>query len=279
MSYKNSPFIQIVLGFFSFIISPLIAQNNNNTTILDDELSILSIKEGIAIVHHSFPWESNAALIEVNDSTLVLVDTPITNNATAILYSYIKEKYPNHNLICIGTHFHNDCIGGAEYLIQNAIPVYGSDLTAQFVRTRWEKTKKMILPWYQKPEMEKYRTALEDQKLVAPDELFPIKEGLTLHFGKETVEIAYPGPGHTEDNIVVYFPDKKLLFGGCLIFELSKHKMGFTGDAIVDKWAESVMNLKEMYPTAELVIPGHGEVGDKTLLDHTINVVSPKRID
>ena len=27
----------------------------------------------------------------------------------------------------------------------------------------------------------------------------------------------YPGPGHTEDNIVVYFRKRNLLFGGCLL--------------------------------------------------------------
>ena len=49
-------------------------------------------------------------------------------------------------------------------------------------------------------------------------------------------EVFYPGAGHTQDNLVVWIPEAKLLFGGCLIKEERARHIGNVTDADLQGW-------------------------------------------
>jgi len=87
-----------------------------------------------------------------------------------------------------------------------------------------------------------------------------------MPFSDDTVDVFYPGLGHTEDNIVVYFRRRKLLVGGCLLKAKNQKDIGFTGDAVVSAWSSSINKLRRRFPDAETVIPGHGAWGTLELL-------------
>ena len=110
------------------------------------------------------------------------------------------------------------------------------------------------------------------QTLDPPNRLYPLTEGLTLTVGRETVEVYFPGPSHTVDNVVVYFRGRDLLFGGCMIKALGARNPGFTGDADMAAWPWSAQKVLERYPKARLVVPGHGPVGTLELVRHTIDL-------
>jgi glyoxylase-like metal-dependent hydrolase (beta-lactamase superfamily II) len=85
-------------------------------------------------------------------------------------------------------------------------------------------------------------------------------------------------PGHAPDNIVVWFPDQRILFGGCLIKSASADGLGFTGDADLATWPEAVRRVAARYhPT--LVVPGHGPLalGDAPLR-HTLDLLTTKTV-
>ncbi len=86
------------------------------------------------------------------------------------------------------------------------------------------------------------------------------------------LEVYYPGAGHTVDNLVVWLPEKKLLFGGCLVRSLEWQSLGFIGDAVISQWADSISKLQSKYNNVEMVVPGHGAVGDRSILDHTFSL-------
>ena len=65
------------------------------------------------------------------------------------------------------------------------------------------------------------------------------------------------------------------MFGGCLIKELDATK-GYLGDANVAAWSNTVEKVKNAYPNVKIIIPGHGNYGDKKLLDYTINLFKNK---
>jgi metallo-beta-lactamase class B len=71
--------------------------------------------------------------------------------------------------------------------------------------------------------------------------------------------------------VAVYFPKENVLFGGCLIKEVNVSK-GYLGDANVADWPATVEKIKKEYPHVQLVVPGHGEHGNKELLDCTIHL-------
>lgn len=70
-----------------------------------------------------------------------------------------------------------------------------------------------------------------------------LESGESTTIGQVNIEIYYPGEGHSKDNIVVWIPSKKLLFAGCLVKSLD-----------------------------ELALPGHGDWGDSSLIDHTLTL-------
>jgi metallo-beta-lactamase class B len=48
---------------------------------------------------------------------------------------------------------------------------------------------------------------------------------------------------------------------------------GFVGDADLTNWFSSLHKLLNKYPDPSLVIPGHGNLGGKELITHTMDVV------
>jgi len=83
------------------------------------------------------------------------------------------------------------------------------------------------------------------------------------------VELFYPGPTHTIDNIVAWIPDDGGLFGGCMLKSTTEDDLGNLGDAVVAAWPASGRRVAHHYPAARHIIPGHGTATGKAL-SHTI---------
>ena len=186
---------------------------------------------------------SSNGLVVIDDAKALIIDTPWSTSDTETLINWIEQQ----DLILLGsisTHWHEDRTAGIETLNGQSVPTYAYEMTNQ--RLRQEQ-----LP-------------LASNAFSSP--VFKLGEGL--------VEAYYPGPGHTPDNIVVWLPKSKTLFGGCLVRSLESKGLGYTGDAQVAQWPKSVQNILANYPLAERVVPGHGKVGDAELLMHTYRLAS-----
>jgi len=142
----------------------------------------------------------------------------------------------------IPTHFHSDCLGGLEEFHKHGISSYANNETIKLTKSK---------------------------NLVSPQNGFD--NLLELNVGDKKITAEYFGEGHTRDNIIGYFPDEKVMFGGCLIKELGAGK-GNLEDANTTAWPATVTKLKEKHPNTSLVIPGHGKSGGTDLLDYTIKL-------
>jgi metallo-beta-lactamase class B len=67
----------------------------------------------------------------MEDSTLLLIDTPYTPEATEKLLMWAKTRFHPARYCAIVTHYHIDRMGGISALMERGIPVYGSKETAQ----------------------------------------------------------------------------------------------------------------------------------------------------
>lgn len=227
------------------------------------------LREDVFVFTHEFPWPANSMLVVMGNGSLVLVGTPYTPEATEALVGWLRGKYGEREMIEINTGFHVDNLGGNSYLIEEGIPVYGSDKTAELLEERGEHTRSYMMDWLQGPENRRFYDAYAVIPFVPPDHLFPLEEGLILEFGDEVVQVYFPGPSHTQDNVVVYFPAQRILFGGCMI--LAGEKVGNTEDADLEAWPDSVARLKQF--EFEILVPGHGDRFDPGLLEHTIDLL------
>jgi glyoxylase-like metal-dependent hydrolase (beta-lactamase superfamily II) len=264
--------ISLLIAIFSTV--QLNGQQKADSSIVyaDSELIVKTLDPETYLVIHTFPWPANSLAIRFEGGNYLFIDTPYTDEATEKLVSLLQSRDSvKIKVTAINTHFHVDNLGGNGYLKSIGATSYGSDLTARLLKEKGLGTG--MLESFKTPAMEKYYNYYKDKVLVAPEKLFPIEDGLKLFYGKDTVEAWYPGPGHTQDNIVVYLPSKKLLFGGCILKSMESNTKGNTGDADLKNWGSSLEKLLARYPEAKLVIPGHGNYGGIELIKHSIDVV------
>ena len=212
-----------------------------------NDLIITQITEN-SFVHISFLQTNDFGnvpcngLIVRNNNEVIIFDTPTNDNNSEELINWIKETLHSKINAIIPGHFHDDCLGGLKAFHNNNIPSYANYKTIEFAK---------------------------EINSSVPKNGF--KDSLTLKVGDENVIVKFFGEGHTRDNIVGYFPIENVMFGGCLIKEIDASK-GYLGDANVADWSATVEKVKKEYPDVKIIIPGHGEYGDKKLLDYTIDL-------
>ena len=88
------------------------------------------------------------------------------------------------------------------------------------------------------------------------------------------VELAYPGHGHTSENLIAYIPSAEILYGGCTVRGAGSKTLGNQENADLEKWATSLNWMKATYPKAKIVVPGHGKGANLSLIDATLALIN-----
>ena len=200
-------------------------------------------------IHTSFKplgkdtFPSNGLFV-VTDNSVLLFDTPWTEEQTEELVDSIQRIFKKHITFCLVSHFHDDRTGGLDILKAIHVKTYSSKATKDLCIKNNEKYADYTF---------------------AKDSLFSVD---SLNF-----ETYFPGEGHTEDNLVVWFPESKILYGGCIVKSLESKSLGNLKDAHPDQWPLAIENILNKYPEIKYVIPGHYSWGDRKLLTHTFELL------
>ncbi|KAF0242975.1 MAG: hypothetical protein FD183_170 [Chitinophagaceae bacterium] len=72
---------------------------------------------------------------------------------------------------------------------------------------------------------------------------------IIFHVGKYFFEIYYLGGGHTVDNIVAWFNNEKILYGGCLIKGADVENLGYLGDANTSEYETTLRKVQKNIQT------------------------------
>lgn len=214
-------------------------------------LEIIQISEN-AFVHISFLQTNDFGnvpcngLIVKNNNEIIIFDTPTNNDSSDELINWANNTFHSKIIAVLPTHFHNDCLGGLKSFHNHKIPSYANAKTIELAK---------------------------QNNYEIPQNGF--ENSLILKIGTETIIAKFFGEGHTKDDVVIYFPSEKILFGGCLIKEVNANK-GYLGDANILEWSNTVKKVKKEYPDVKIVIPGHGKFGNQKLLDYTIDLFKLK---
>lgn len=182
--------------------------------------------------------DCNGMIIQ-DENEAVVFDTPADSVSSIELISWVNSKLNKKIVAIIATHFHVDCVGGLIEFHKAKIPSY-----ANFKTIELTKQKGFNIPKN------------------------GFKDSLVVNVGSKKVEAKFLGEGHTQDNVVGYFPSEHIMFGGCLIKELGAGK-GNLEDANIAQWPKTIEKIKKEFPSVKLIIPGHGKYGNQELLDYT----------
>jgi len=185
-------------------------------------------------------------LLIVDSIDIVLINTPAKDSLTAIMLDCIEKKFKRKVTKVIVSHFHDDSAGGLHETGKRGIISFGSD-----------KTRDLLKP---------------ENKII--DRVF--RDSLKISLQTIQLMLFFPGAGHSMDNIVTWLPDEKILFGGCLLKSPETSNKGNTKDADLKAWPVTVQKVKNRFLEARIVIPGHGVIGDASIFDHTIAIVTMK---
>lgn len=189
---------------------------------------------------------SNGLVVDTSDG-LIMIDTPWNDGQTKELIKLAKREFNKEFTLAIITHAHEDRIGGINTLLENKIDIRSTAMTSELARKHG----------FVKP------TPSLDSN---PD----------IKVGDVAIEVFYPGEGHSADNLVVWFPKPKVLFGGCIVKDINSDGLGSTTDANIEQWPDSLNKILEKYSDTEIVIPGHGKWGGIELIEHTMQLLNQK---
>lgn len=179
----------------------------------------------------------------VTDKGVALFDTPWDSTQFQPLLDSIKESHHKKVELCIATHWHGDRTAGLEYYRQQGIRTYTTKLTDEYSRKNNKKRA---------------------EYLFERDTVFRV--------GQYAFETYYPGEGHTADNIVIWFNNEKILYGGCLIKGADTENLGYLGDANVKAYASTLQKVKQKFPGPGYIIVSHSDWHNINSLDHSIQL-------
>lgn len=244
--------ICLLLLFIPFFTLPVFSRDTGNDRILYQTNRLVVTQLSQHVYQHiswlnteSFGKVACNGMIVVNGKEAVVFDTPATDSASAELIIWIENKLHCRIKAVIPTHFHEDCLGGLHVFSKKGIPSYANQQTIVLAKSKG---------------------------YAVPENGFT--DSLSLSIGNKKVYALFFGEGHTNDNVVGYYPEDNILFGGCLVKELNASK-GYLGDANTSEWSATVEKIKTRFPRLNIVVPGHGKTGGEALLDYTISLFKP----
>ncbi len=167
----------------------------------------------------------NASVVILREGVLV-IDTSVDPDGAR----QVQAEAQKHGevLYVINTHEHGDHLAGNSLF---ACPI----ISSAPARKRMEQAKASALP-----------AITFSQEM----ELFLSEPIMLKHYG-----------GHSPGSAVIYFPKRKLLFTGDLVFA---GRVPYMGEAVYRDWLAALTELEGW--KVDTVVPGHGPQGGKEVL-------------
>ncbi len=105
----------------------------------------------------------------------------------------------------------------------------------------------------------------DPQKVAALFEPTKTTEGNeTLTVGGKKVELTHVGPGHTDNDLIVFLPEANVLHTGDLVFHKWWPYIDRAGGADTAGWIRSCEKILTLCNDKTVVVPGHGDITDKS---------------
>ncbi|CAD5258936.1 MBL fold metallo-hydrolase [Alteromonas sp. 38] len=110
------------------------------------------------------------------------------------------------------------------------------------------------------------RIRLANDEKVSPDALPAItyENGIKLHFNGETIHIMHLESGHTDGDSIVWFEQPDIMHTGDLFFNGLFPFIDLNSGGSVKGYIESVKQVLAKINDDTVLIPGHGELSNKT---------------
>jgi metallo-beta-lactamase class B len=235
-----------------FVILTFLPATNFFAQTKTHKLNITHLTENFYIytTYHSYKSETASAngLYAVTNNGVVLIDSPWDTTQFQPLLDSIQARHHQKVVFCIATHSHEDRSAGLQFYQQQNIKTYTSLQTDSISKATNQKRAQ-----------------------------FHFTKDTTFTIGQLSFQTFYPGPGHTADNIVVWFPKQKILYGGCFIKSTEATGLGYIKEANLQAWPTSLKNVQQKFPQPKFIIPGHDNFTNLNAINHTLKLLQQNK--
>lgn len=243
--------------------------------ILTDTHRFIEVRNGIYVAQTLALVFNSNSLVVVNEDDVVIVDSHVTPARARQLREAVKAVSDNPITTLINSHHHWDHAHGNQ--VFDDLPIIGHEFTYMKLATAPleeptyidgvngnARTIARVSGQIQSEQNAERKADLEaylemfSAHVLDFDEIAPIpptltmNDKMTLHRGDREMEIMFLGRAHTGGDVVVYFPQDKLVYTGDMAFA----GPSYLGDGYVDEWPDTLERLKAL--DFDTFVPGHG---------------------
>jgi len=239
------------------------------------ELSAIPVSKSLYVIKGA----GCNVVLWVTDEGLLLADSGERPGMGSEIMAKVRELSYQSVRYLVFTHYHH-IIGAEEFLpsatvmaharTRDNIPLYRRTLTDLFDKSIHElEVKAGTLKSARVAELKKVQAQLalrkkqrkdiERQRDILPQVTFETK--VTIHLGSRTAELLHFGPGHTNGDVIIYFPEEKAAYVGDLLYT-NGWVPRLDGDAGCSSanWLKIFGLIGRL--DVEKIVPGHGDVTD-----------------
>lgn len=179
---------------------------------------------------YRFQNNSHASVFLVTPQGVIATD-PINADAAKWLEAELKKRFNQPVKYLIYSHDHRDHIAGGQVFDTAVVVAH-------------ENAKRAIIG-------EKRPTAIPH---------ITFTDRMTIELGGKLVELQYVGPSHSDNTIVMNFPEERVLFAVDIVVP---KRLPFRDlpDAYFPEWIEALELVEAM--DFDILAPGHGQLGNK----------------
>lgn len=217
------------------------------------------IADGVFVVADGrVPLVPNIGIV-VGTRAALVIDTGLGARSGAAVKRIAEELAGDLPLFLTLTHFHPEHGWGAAGF---------GDATIIYNRSQKEEFNQKAPAFLEmfRGLSDEVADELEGVEFVDPQIVYD--GGVDLDLGGKTVELRSMGPAHSRGDQSIFLPVERILFTGDLVenrfIPIFPPK---DGDVNGDRWIEVVDELARLEPAT--VVPGHGELGDASLVTTT----------
>jgi len=196
------------------------------------KLDLVKVKDDLFVIHNDFVPGNTTVLI--TNEGVVLVDDKFEIDHDGIM-AQLKKVTNQPVRYVINTHYHGDHSGGNAKLQALNVQVVASEAA----REKMVETKMPGLP----------NVTLEDR--------------VRFYVGGKRIEVHYFGRSHTNGDVVVLFPDHRVLSAGDMFTfgDATPQLIDYAGGGSAKDWTRTLDGALGL--EFDQVVPGHGAVTTK----------------
>lgn len=245
------------------------AGHAHNVTMPKDvkDMSLNKVTDNVYVVHglHAMPDKDNKGFISnsgivVSDEGVVIIDSGGSLQIGEMLLNKTREVTDKPVIAVFNTHLHGDHWLG-NVAIRKAYPnarIYAHERAIERLQSGEAEQWLDIF-------MQATDSAIEGTQIVLPDTA--LKGGESIEAAGNTFRIHHTGHAHTDNDIMIEYPQRKTLFAGDIVIYGNTVSGARPQDFSVTGQISAVEYALEL--PVDIYVPGHGPTGGREIPEAT----------